>query len=150
MIIPQNLLKYIFSFPCTKLQFTSYIALYTWSWFNIKMPSYQYRKSHCGDKTVVRSFYIHNGISFTGKMSSLYWIGALITSKVVYDVAHVMFCIVYSSESFFIIPLQGYFTNYSELHWKWIFSLLCTNTHFTSHIALHTWLPAKHSASKHP
>ena len=22
--------------------------------FNIKMPSYQYRKSHCGDKTVVR------------------------------------------------------------------------------------------------
>ena len=41
-------------------------------WFNIKMSSYQYRKSHCGDKTVVRSSYLHNGISFTGKMSSLY------------------------------------------------------------------------------
>ena len=27
--------------------------------FNIKMPSYQYRKSHCGDKTVVRSSYLH-------------------------------------------------------------------------------------------
>ena len=40
------------------------------------MWSYQYRKSHCGDKTVVRSSYIHNGISYTGKMSSLYWIGA--------------------------------------------------------------------------
>ena len=47
-------------------------------WFNIKMLSYQYRKSHCGDKTVVRSSYLHNGISYTGKMSSLYWIGAQI------------------------------------------------------------------------
>ena len=46
--------------------------------FNIKMPSYQYRKSHCGDKTVVRlSSYLHNGISYTGKILSLYWIGAL-------------------------------------------------------------------------
>ena len=41
--------------------------------FNIKMPSYQYRKSHCGDKTVVRSSYLHNGISYSGKKSSLYW-----------------------------------------------------------------------------
>ena len=44
--------------------------------FNIKMSSYRYRKSHCGDKTVVRSSYLHNGISYTSKMSSLYWIGA--------------------------------------------------------------------------
>ena len=41
------------------------------------MSSYQYRKSHCGDKTVVRSSYLHNGISYIGKMSSLYWIRAL-------------------------------------------------------------------------
>ena len=46
-------------------------------WFNIKMSSCQCRKSHCGDKTVVRSSYLYNGISYTGKMSSLYWIGAL-------------------------------------------------------------------------
>ena len=45
--------------------------------FNIKMSSYQDRKSHCGDKTVVRSSYLHNGISYTGKMSSLYWIRAV-------------------------------------------------------------------------
>ena len=45
--------------------------------FTIKMTSYQYRKSYCGDKTVVRSSYLHNGISYTGKISSLYWIGAL-------------------------------------------------------------------------
>ena len=43
---------------------------------NIKMLSYPYRKSHCEDKTVVRS-YLHNGISYTGKMTSLYWIRAL-------------------------------------------------------------------------
>ena len=29
------------------------------------MSPYQYRKSHCGDKTVVRSSYLHNGISYT-------------------------------------------------------------------------------------
>ena len=45
-------------------------------WFNINM-SYQYRKSHCVDKTVVRSSYLHNGISYTGKTTSLYWIRAL-------------------------------------------------------------------------
>ena len=50
-------------------------------WFNIKMSSYQYRKSHCGDKTVVRSSYLHNGISYTGKMSSLYWIRALVPNR---------------------------------------------------------------------
>ena len=43
-------------------------------WFNIKMTSYQYRKSHCGDKTILRPSYLHNGISYTGKTTSLYWI----------------------------------------------------------------------------
>ena len=46
--------------------------------FNIKMTSYQYRKSHCGDKTILRPSYLHNGISYTGKTTSLYWIRALI------------------------------------------------------------------------
>ena len=43
---------------------------------NIKMSSYQHRKSHYGDKTILRPSYLHNGISYTGKMSSLYWIRA--------------------------------------------------------------------------
>ena len=30
---------------------------------NIKMPSYQYRKSHCGDEMTLRRSYLHNGIS---------------------------------------------------------------------------------------
>ena len=50
----------------------------TWAQFNIKTASYQYRKSHCGDKTIVRSSYFHNGISYTGKMPSLYWTRALV------------------------------------------------------------------------
>ena len=45
-------------------------------WINIQMPSYQYRKSHCGNKTILRPSYLHNGISYTGKMTSLYWIRA--------------------------------------------------------------------------
>ena len=48
-----------------------------WALINIKTSSFLYRKSHCGDKTVVRSSYLHNGIFYIGKMSSLYWIGAL-------------------------------------------------------------------------
>ena len=45
-------------------------------WINIKMSPYQYRKSHCGDKTVLRPSYLHNGISYTAKTTSLYWIRA--------------------------------------------------------------------------
>ena len=36
-------------------------------WFNIKMLSNHYRKSHCRDETVVILFYPHNGNSYTVK-----------------------------------------------------------------------------------
>ena len=65
---------------------------YTGGWFNIKMPSYQYRKSHCGDKTIFRPSYLHNGISYTGKTTSLYWIRALVplhfTRELIEDSCH--------------------------------------------------------------
>ena len=32
---------------------------------NIKMSSYQYRKSHCGYKTILRPSHLRNGISYT-------------------------------------------------------------------------------------
>ena len=48
-------------------------------WFNTKIPSHQYRKSLCGDKTISRPSYLHNGISYTGKTTSLYWIRAQVT-----------------------------------------------------------------------
>ena len=50
-------------------------------WFNTKMTSHQYRKSHGGDKMILRPSYLHNGISYTGLMPSLYWIGALTVSQ---------------------------------------------------------------------
>ena len=68
-------------------------------WFNIKMSSYQYRKSHCGDKTVVRSSYLHSGISYTGKMTFLYWFSPQILlplrlrSATAYVWTHVMICV---------------------------------------------------------
>ena len=49
--------------------------------FNIKMTSYQYRKSHYWDKTILRPSYLHNGISYTGKMTSLYWIRAQVSNN---------------------------------------------------------------------
>ena len=48
-------------------------------WFNIKTASYQYRQSHCGDKTILRPSSLHNRISYTGKTTSLYWIRALVS-----------------------------------------------------------------------
>ena len=49
--------------------------------FNIKMSSYHYRKSHCGDKTAVRSSYLQRGISYNDKMTSLHWIGPLVAKR---------------------------------------------------------------------
>ena len=53
------------------------------------MTSYQYRKSHCGDKTVLRPSCLHSGISYTGKMTSLYWIRALecFLRRIIWDVS---------------------------------------------------------------
>ena len=44
--------------------------------------SYQYRKSNCGNKTILGPSYLHNGISYTVKMTSLYWFGALVPDKI--------------------------------------------------------------------
>ena len=44
----------------------------------MKMLYYQYRKkSNYEDKMVVRSFNLHDGISYSGEIASLYWIRAL-------------------------------------------------------------------------
>ena len=44
-------------------------------WFHIKFSCCWYKKSHCGDKTILRSFYVHNNVSIN-KAISLYWIRA--------------------------------------------------------------------------
>ena len=67
---------------CSLVLIPCHTPWYTGPRFNIKMVSSQYRKSHCGDKTILRPSYLHNGISYTGKTTSLYWIGALIPKAV--------------------------------------------------------------------
>ena len=59
------------------------LQLISGPWINIKMAFYQYRKSHCGDKTVVRSSYLHNGIFYTGKMTSSYWITSQLSWEII-------------------------------------------------------------------
>ena len=50
-------------------------------WFNIKMSSYQYRKSHCGDKTILLSSYLHNGISCFINDVAVIWYRYCITNE---------------------------------------------------------------------
>ena len=57
----------------------------TGGWFNVKMTSYQHRKSHCGDKTILRPSNLHNGISYTGKTKSLYWIRPQDTTRLLHS-----------------------------------------------------------------
>ena len=47
---------------------------YSGPWFSMRMLSYQYRKYHCVDQTILSSSYLYNGISYTGKKTSLNWI----------------------------------------------------------------------------
>ena len=69
-----NILEFISMFDDGLAQFGAKIS---GPWFNIKTPYFQYRESHYGDKTILRPSYLHNGISYTGKTASLYWIQAL-------------------------------------------------------------------------
>ena len=107
-------------------------------WFNIKMSSYQYRKSHWGDKTVIRSSYLHYGISYTGKMSSLYWIGSLTVKLGPEDCFH------QHGSSLFLAWISNHtphkvwdqstckFPNGAAVEvWKWVSSLI---QHFTGHV----------------
>ena len=55
-------------------------------WFNIKMLSYQYRKSQCGDMTILRLSYI--GVSDICKTTSLYWIWALLFTRTNTEVSY--------------------------------------------------------------
>ena len=67
-------MSYYYKEKTFSLQMILSTSMTAGAWLNMKMPSYQYRKSHCGDKTILRPSYLHNGISYTDKMTSLYWI----------------------------------------------------------------------------
>ena len=74
-----------------------HFALAFRGWFNIK-TSYQYRKSHCGDKMILRPSYHHNGISYTGKITFLYWIRAqdVYLDHVAMGISNVSLCLTLS------------------------------------------------------
>ena len=74
------------------------------------MSSYQYRKYHCGDKTVVRSSYLHNEISYTGKMSSLYRINPPVLNIFI-DYTQYMHCVMFA----FAIG-QSYYSRFQNLY----------------------------------
>ena len=92
-------------------------------WFNINMSSYQYRKSHCGDKTVVRSSYLHNGICCTGKIISLYRIRFLfvvmkwikITCKCSRKMYHPFWCGCLHLTEWYFRRQKKYLSNKKEL-----------------------------------
>ena len=68
--------------PLMPVQFTlAIVSVGTGPWFNIKMSSYQLWKSHCGGKMILRPSYLHNGISYTGKTTSLHWIRSLMVNS---------------------------------------------------------------------
>ena len=54
------------------------ICALLWIWFNIKIPSYPYRKSQHGYKTILQLSYLRSGISNTDKTTYLKWIRALV------------------------------------------------------------------------
>ena len=110
-------------------------------WFNIKMSFYQYRKSHCGDKTILWSSYLHNGISNTGKMTSLYWIGVLAATIMTvdtynsavrerYEISYVI------SSLILIMPLPFLCIMYNIIY-NAVF--IITNTHVNQGGLLVTW-----------
>ena len=76
------------------------------------MTSYQYRKSHRGDKTILRPSYLHHGISYSGKMTSLYWIGAqAINNYYTNSIATVMQC-----KPYHVKVMKRYFSNHQPHH----------------------------------
>ena len=43
--------------------------------FNLTTPSHRYMNFHCAFKTILRLSYLYSGISYAGKMASIYWDG---------------------------------------------------------------------------
>ena len=82
------------------------------------MLSYQYRKSHCGDKTVVRSSYLHNGISYTGKITSLYWISPPVVYKFSVILLMCKSYMLQDSASYAVVSsMLSLFPDMSGIHW---------------------------------
>ena len=69
------------------------------------MSSYQYRKSHCGDKTVLWLSYLHNGISYTDNEIESQNANILLQENALENANSKMAVNWYSNVSFFILWL---------------------------------------------
>ena len=92
-------------------------------WFHIKMISYQYSKSYCGDKMILWLSYIHNGVSYTIKMTSLYQIMA--QGEMLFHLSFVMS---------YMLCMWGIACCKCQIH-QWLFCSMLT-FYKTSHINL--------------
>ena len=111
--------------------------------FNIKISSCPYRKSHCGDKTAVRSSYLHNRISCTGKVSSLYWIGAPGESLPVFTIFSLDVLCNMSSKKIRYIMMLSYFPDVLLFFFKMLsFAVVRFLCFFTCDCALCCKIPA--------
>ena len=81
--------------------------------------SCQCRKSHCGDKTILRPSYLHNGISYTGKTTSLYWIGALMWRGHPQFIQLILKCVGSHTENPMVPRMVAYYLDGSDsLSWS--------------------------------
>ena len=127
-----------------------YLNLMFWQrggWFKITMASHQYKKSHRGDKTILRPSYLHNGIAFTSKMTSLYWI------RTQYYSAHTMVVdpfpfiplamVWYSQER--LLYLRRIFSSSKKVYWRYTscstYTVQCfvINVQVVSLLYLYVW-----------
>ena len=70
----------------------------------IKM-SYQYWKSHCGNKIVLKWYDLHYGISYPGKMTYSYWISLQVSKSNNIYLECPPYCYVFFQGSYGIVKL---------------------------------------------
>ena len=115
----------------TRPQWVNFHKLRPGPLFNIIKTSYQYRKSHCGDKTIIRPSYLNNGIFYTGKKTSLFWIRPQGPKCLVISVLHrALLLITYSvSNSHFLKPDTKVDQAYDVKHQARFDNMTCPHYH---------------------
>ena len=100
-------------------------------WFNIKIPFYQYRRSHWGDETILRLSHLHNEIFHTDNIASLYWIMALGRMPEFQLIRSLYTRLSTGSE-----PMSVYCEHFGEKDYVWmnLFNIKNLKTYFRSHI----------------
>ena len=94
--------------------------MYSGPWLNIQMMSCQYRKYHCGDKTILQPSYLHSRISYTRKMS-LYWMVSLLFRFAIWShpMALVKIQIQMTHMSTHTIPILSQYVRWSAKQDSW-------------------------------